>query len=207
MAETDGRRRRGERSRARILAHSAAIASTEGLEGLSLGRVSADAGVGKANIQALFGDKEALQLATLEAAVGLYQTAVVAPAMAERSPLARLLALVEGWFRFVAERVLPGGCFLNAVSSEYRARPGSIRDRINRHRAATRERFRALIAEAKAAGELKLEVDVDQLVFELIACQAAANVAALMGDEREFRRALATSLSRVRAGATQREQG
>lgn len=207
MEQTDGRRLRGDRARAQILAHSTAIASAEGLEGLSMGRVAAEAGVGKGNIQILFGDKEALQLATLEKAVDLYQAMVVAPALGAASPTARLLALVEGWYDFVANRALPGGCFINAVSSEYRARPGRIRDRINEHRAATRVRFRALIREAKEAGELSPDLDEDHLIFELVAHQAVANVAALMGDQEEFARARRTSLGSIRSAMTARPKG
>lgn len=201
-AKTDGRRRRGDKARTQILAHAALIASTEGLEGLSIGRVAAEAGVGKGNIQILFGDREALQIATLEKAVALYQVAVVEPAMEAPTPLARLIALVEGWFCFVENRTLPGGCFINAVSSEYRTRPGRIRERINICRTATRDRFRTLIAEAGEAGELRLDIDAEQLVFDLVACQAVANVAALMGDEAEFDRARSTSLACIQAGIT-----
>ncbi|MGO4683531.1 TetR/AcrR family transcriptional regulator [Hyphomicrobium sp. 2TAF46] len=202
VEQTDGRRLRGDRARAQILARAVTISSTEGLEGLSIGRVAAEAGVGKGNIQVLFGDKEALQLATLDSAAELYRTNVIVPAMEQPTPLKRLLALVDGWFCFVEQRTLPGGCFVNAVSNEYRARPGRIRDRINAHRAATRERFRNLIREAVEVGELRPEVDVDQLVFELVACQAAANVAALMNDRDEFIRAWRMSLDRVRMGVT-----
>jgi AcrR family transcriptional regulator len=200
MAELNGRRLRGERARAQILAHSAWIASRDGLEGLSIGRVAAEAGVGKGNIQILFGDKETLQLATLEKAVALYHAKVIFPAMDKKTPLARLVAVVEGWFDFVRNRTLPGGCFLNAASSEYRARPGRIRDRIIEHRVATRDRYRKLIDEAKAARELRADFDGDQLVFDLVASEAVANVAALLDDTQEFQRARATSLHRIRAG-------
>ena len=80
MNETDGRRQRGERARAQVLEHATAIASTDGLEGLTIGRVATDAGVGKGNIQVLFGDKETLQLATLDAGVVHYRATVVEPA-------------------------------------------------------------------------------------------------------------------------------
>ena len=96
MNETDGRRARGERARAQVLEHATAIASTDGLEGLTIGRVATDAGVGKGNIQVLFGDKETLQLATLDAGVVHYRNVVVEPALALESPLARLRALTEG---------------------------------------------------------------------------------------------------------------
>jgi AcrR family transcriptional regulator len=61
MVGVNGRRLRGERARAQILTHSAWIASKNGLEGLSIGLVAAEAGVGKANVQVLFRDKESLQ--------------------------------------------------------------------------------------------------------------------------------------------------
>ncbi|QDC03312.1 TetR/AcrR family transcriptional regulator [Mesorhizobium sp. 8] len=198
MIGVDRRRLRGERARASILEHAIAIASTDGLEGLSIGRVAADAGVAKGNIQVLFGDKESLQLATLENAVELYQRVVLDPAMALATPAVRLEAVITAWFDFVEKRVLPGGCFLNAISSEYRARPGRIRDRINEHRAAIRDRFATLLRLGQEAGEFRKELDIDQLVFELVAFQAAANVAALMGDTDEFTLARSASLNRIR---------
>lgn len=197
--EVDRRRLRGEKARAAILEHSTVIASTDGLEGLSIGRVASSAGVAKGNIQVLFGDKESLQLATLESAIGLYHSTVVEPAMALATPAERLETLVDAWFDFVEQRVLPGGCFINAVSSEYRARPGRIRDRINEHRAKIRERFDTLLRLGQEAGQFRAGLDVDQLVFELAAFQAAANVAALMEDTEAFARARASSLSRLRA--------
>jgi AcrR family transcriptional regulator len=195
--QTDGRRLRGERSRARILDQSTRLASVEGLERLTFGRVAEEAGVGKANIQVLFGDRENLQMATLESALRLYQERVIEPAMRKRSPLARLRALVEGWYAFVRERQLPGGCFITAASSEFRARPGVLRDRINAGRAAKRENLRALIDAAREAGELRPDVDAGQLVFDLVACEAVANVAALMDDTREFELARRTALRRI----------
>jgi AcrR family transcriptional regulator len=198
----DGRRARGDKARAHVLAQSRLIASSEGLDGLTLGRVAAEAGIGKGNIQVLFGTREALQLATLESAVDMYREMVVEPALVQPSPLVRLLALVEGWFAFVENRSLPGGCFVNAVSSEYRARPGPIRDRINHYRAQGRTRFRSLIREAQAQGELRPDVDGSRLVFELIAYQAAANVASLMSDEEEFALARQMSRERITAVAT-----
>jgi AcrR family transcriptional regulator len=195
----DGRRVRGDRARAQILTHSTAIASIEGLDGLTIGRLAAEASVGKGNIQVLFGDKESLQLATLQSAVDLYRAAVIEPALTQPSPLRQLQALVEGWFGFVEERTLPGGCFINATSNEYRARPGRIRDQVKQHRFEARSRLKGLIVEAKKLGELRSDVDEAQFSFELLAFQAAANVAALMGDEEEFSLAREASQQRLAA--------
>ena len=64
----DGRRARGEKTRDAILARAVQIASQEGLEGLSIGRLATDLGVSKSGLFAHFGSKTELQLATVDAA-------------------------------------------------------------------------------------------------------------------------------------------
>ncbi|VFR16618.1 Transcriptional regulator, TetR family [plant metagenome] len=199
--ETDGRRLRGDRSRAHILDHAIAIASVEGLEGITIGRLAAEAGVSKGNITVLFGDKESLQIATFLRVMERFREAVVLPAAARRTPLDRLLAWIDNWYDFVEARVLPGGCFLNAVSSEYRARPGRIRDTINSYRHAGLARLREWIEAAKEAGQLLPDTDVQALAFSLLAYQTSANVASLMGDDALFKTARLLSRQRVLAQA------
>lgn len=185
----DGRRLRGERARARVLDEAVALLSVEGLDGITFGQVAEKAEVGKSNLQVLFGDKEHLQLAALDHAVALYHTQVTEPAMRKRTPLARLRALMTGWFDFVGTRQLPGGCVITAVSSEYRARPGPLRDAIRRHREDVRTRLRVLIREAVAQGQLAADTNVEKWVMDLLAYQAFANVSALLDDAAEFNRA------------------
>lgn len=199
MRTIDKRKERGDRARANILHHAIQIASVEGLEGLTFGRVAADAGVAKGNIQVLFGDREALQLATIESGVALYAETVVGPAMAEPTAVERLIALVEGWYTFVEQRTLPGGCLVHALSSEYRTRPGDIRDRVEHHRTEARQRVVDLSNAAVRAGELQAGTDVEQLAFELMSHQASANVAALMGETSQFELARRASRQRIAA--------
>ena len=196
---TDGRRLRGDRARTQVLDHAAQLLSVEGLDGLSFGRVAERANVGKSNVQVLFGDKERLQQAALAHAIELYRVQVIEPAMRKRTPLARLRALVTGWFDFVAARQLPGGCVITAASSEYRTRPGPLRDEIRRYREGSRTRFRELIRDAKAQGQLAADADEAQLIVDLLAYQAFANVAALMDDDADFARARASALRRISA--------
>ncbi|WNU98977.1 TetR/AcrR family transcriptional regulator [Enterobacter sp. DTU_2021_1002640_1_SI_PRY_ASU_LCPMC_013] len=195
----DGRRERGDRSRGAILAEAVRLASETGLEGLTFGRVSSEANVPKSSIQVLFGSREKLQLATLDEAMDIYRRTVVEPAMFRNSPLDRLTALLEGWYDFVRSRTLPGGCFLNAVSSEFRCRPGPIRERIQTYRQNKRTRFRELIEQGQRVNELRGDLETEQLVFAWVACEAVANVAALMGDEEEFEHAREVALWHLRA--------
>ena len=197
----DGRRLRGERARAAVLDHAARLLSVEGVEGLTFGRVAELAGIGKSNLQVLFGDRLHLQQAALAHAVDLYRAEVVEPALRRRTPLTRLRALVEGWFDFVANRRLPGGCVINAAGSEYRARPGPLRELVQHYRLEARERMQELIEQAKASGQLAVATDARQLVTDLLALQAFANVAALMGDEADFQRARRAALARIAANA------
>lgn len=196
----DGRRLRGDRSRLAILAEAVRLASEEGLEGLTFGRIGNAVGVSKGNIQALFGSREQLQLATLDEAMSIYRRSVVEPALAEQTPRAQAIALLENWYHFVRSRKLPGGCFLNAVSSEFRCRTGPIRERIESYRQAKRTRFRKLVEQLREAGELHEDSDPDELVFRWVACEAAANVAALMGDTEEFERSHAFALAPLATG-------
>ncbi|MGA8902072.1 TetR/AcrR family transcriptional regulator [Bradyrhizobium sp.] len=187
--EPDGRLRRGIKARANVLDRAVNVASTNGLEGLTIGGLASDLGISKGNITVLFGDKEGLQLKTLDAAVDVFFSHVVRPALGEPSPIRRLQKLCNFWFDYVEERILPGGCILSATGTEYRARPGSIQNRVNFHRTAWHSLLAKTIHAAKDAEELNPELDVQQLVFELVAFQLAANTAALLGDQKFFLRA------------------
>ncbi len=128
-----------------------------------------------------------------------YRNRVVEPALALESPLARLRALTEGWFDYVAGGQSPGGCFVCAASYEYRARPGTIQDHVRGHREAVRARFREVIVAGQAAGELRADLDVEQLVFEIESFRSNANVAFLMGDMAVFERARHSTRARIDA--------
>jgi AcrR family transcriptional regulator len=200
---SDGRRRRGAKARASILARAIDVASTDGLEGLTIGRLASDVGISKGNIAVLFHGKVALQLATLDAATDVFVARVVTPALTGSTPLQRLRALCDGWFDYVQRRTFPGGCMLYATSNEYRARPGAIQDRVKHHREAWHRLLAATIKAAQQAGEIRVDLAASQLVFELTAFQSAANTAALLGDRQTFVRARRSTRERIVA-ATER---
>lgn len=66
---TDGRVERGGQTRRPVLGRTMDIASAEGLEGLSLGRIATGLEPSKSGVFTLFDSKEELQLATVRAAV------------------------------------------------------------------------------------------------------------------------------------------
>ena len=174
----------GDRARARIVEQAADLATVEGLEGLSIGRLAKVTGVAKSSVHALFGSKEELQLATITAARDSFVTEVVAPALADTDTgRDRLAALCDGYLDYVERRVFPGGCFFVAVSAEVGARPGRVHDEVARVQAQWRD---LLVAEARAAherGELQQDGDPAQLAFELGVILAGTNIVSVLHDD------------------------
>src|SRR5947209_17493229 len=78
----------GVRSRAAILAAAARLATVEGLEGLSIGRLAAHTGMSKSGLFAHFGSKEELQLATVAKAEEVFAAEILEPARGSAAGLA-----------------------------------------------------------------------------------------------------------------------
>ncbi|MGB3910654.1 MAG: TetR/AcrR family transcriptional regulator [Pseudolysinimonas sp.] len=202
MTVTDGRRARGDVSRQAVLAVAVDLATVTGLDGLSIGGLASAVSMSKGGIAGLFGSKQELQLATVASAAEIFQRTVIAPALTAPTGLPRLRALIDAWLDYSQNRVFPGGCFFAAVTSEYRSRPGAIRDAV----AANLKRWREFLAEAItraiATGDLADGIDATQLAFEISALLDAANDSSLLFDSAEpyarARAAVDTLLSRAR---------
>jgi AcrR family transcriptional regulator len=166
------------------VAQAARLATIEGLEGLSIGHLADATGVAKSSIHALFGSKEELQLATINAARASFVEEVVTPAFASaRAGRERLLALCDGFLDYVERRVFPGGCFFVAASAEIGARPGRVHDEVARVQQEWRD---LLVAEAETArdnGELPDGTEPAQLAFELGVILAGTNIVAVLHND------------------------
>ncbi len=119
---------KGAQTRAAILDRAVDLASAEGLEGLTIGRLAAELRMSKSGLFAHFGSKQELQLATIEAAAERFAAAVIAPAMSAPDGAPRLRAMGERYLDHLD--LYSGGCFWGATSAEYDDRPGPIRDAI-----------------------------------------------------------------------------
>jgi AcrR family transcriptional regulator len=185
MTVTDGRRARGDVSRQAVMAVAVDFATVTGLDGLSIGGLASAVSMSKGGIAGLFGSKEELQLATVASAAEIFQRAVITPALTAPAGLTRLRALIESWLDYSENRVFPGGCFFAAVTSEYRSRPGAIRDAVAANLLSWRTFLAEAIARAVATGELAPGTDATQLAFEISALLDAANDSSLLFDSTE----------------------
>lgn len=165
------------KTRAAITHRAADVASREGLEGVTLGRLAEDVGLSKAGVLGHFGTKEALQLAAIEDAVARFREHVWAPAATQPTGRPRLDAIVRAWSAYLTDATFPGGCFLTAASFEFDGREGPVRDRIAGALSQWAATLAREVAAAVRAGDLPPGTDVDQVVFELSATAAGATQA------------------------------
>jgi AcrR family transcriptional regulator len=179
-----GRRRTaGERSRQTILEAAAQLATVEGLEGLSIGRLAEAVGMSKSGLYAHFRSKQELQLATIATADDVFQHEVVEPGHAAPPGAARVLALCDAFLAHLERGVFPGGCFFAAAAAEMNVRPGPVRDRIGESVARWMRAIEDAVREAQARGEIAASVDPAQLAFETNALLVGANLAFPLFDD------------------------
>jgi AcrR family transcriptional regulator len=169
------RRSDGLRSRQAILDAAARLATIEGIEGLSIGRLAEEVGLSKSGLYAHFGSKEELQLATIENAGAIFAAQVVEPASGASGGLARLRTLTDGYLRYVESETFPGGCFFASALTEVDMRPGPVRDRLVGILNDWLDGLEAAAREAQAEGTIDRAEDPAQLAFELEAALFFAN--------------------------------
>ena len=155
-------------TRDQILARAVELASVEGLEGLTIGRLASDLSLSKSGLFAHFGSKEGLQLATIDEAARRFVRDVVEPALGAPEGAPRLRALCERYLDYLERRTLPGGCFWAAVTAEFDSRPGPVRD-------AVRDGLAAWLAELERQAAVAGIENPRQLIFEVWALVQAAN--------------------------------
>jgi AcrR family transcriptional regulator len=195
---------KGERTRNAILEKAAALATEEGLEPISIGRLAEATGMSKSGLFAHFGSKEELQLATVDHAASLFVAEVIAPARAAPKGLARVWALCDHMVDYSERQVFPGGCFFAATSFEFNNRPGPVRDRIEENIRSWLSYLEHAVEQAQESGELVADVSARAIAFQLDAFAQAANAQfQLFGDERVFveaRRAIRDRIDSLRPG-------
>lgn len=194
----------GERSRGKVLRTAARLATIEGLDGLSVGRLASASGMPKSSVYQLFGSKEEIQLATVEAARTSFAGEVVAPALEVEAGVRRLLTLCDGYLDYVEDRVFPGGCFFVGAAAELGGREGRLHDRV----AVIQQEWRDLLLHeahrASQLDELPADADPDQTAFELGSILSGTNIISVLHDDREVI-ARARAAVRTRLGLTAAE--
>ncbi|MFQ6395644.1 TetR/AcrR family transcriptional regulator [Nocardia sp. KC 131] len=165
--------RTGDARRTAIVDRAMHVASVEGLEGLTLGRLAEVLRTSKSGIQTLFGTKQELQLSIVAAASRVFERDVLLPAEQQPAGLPRLRALMSLWIDYL--ETFEGGCLFVAAASELDGRSGPVRDAVADAVARADALLQRDVELARRLRELPSDTDVEQLVFELHAMVLQAN--------------------------------
>jgi AcrR family transcriptional regulator len=172
----------GVESRHAILDAAARLATTHGLEGLSIGELAQHIGMSKSGLYAHFKSKEELELATIETAAGIFEDDVIRKVPESLRGFARVTALSEAFFQHLARRVYPGGCFFATVAAQLAPKPSLARDRVLQMQNAWMAQFMAALRQA-CDDELPPDADLEQLVFEITAMMFRSNFAWIVTED------------------------
>ncbi len=186
--------RKGDVTRAQILAAAVEQASAAGFESLTIGTLAERTGLSKSGLFAHFGSRLELQRAALDEAARQYTEAVFLPALKEPRGLKRVRALFENWLLWPKNG---GGCPIDAANREYDHRPGPMRDAIIERQKLLDRELRKAVQLAVDTGELAARTDTGQVVFDLTAIVMAYYRAAAVSGAEEGQRRARTAFERL----------
>lgn len=184
--------RKGELTRAAILDTALAMASREGLEGLTIGVLAEKMKMSKSGVFAHFGSREELQIAVLKRYNDLFEQEVFYPSLKEPRGLPRLREMFGRWVKRVTMEIV-SGCIYISGAVEYDDRTGAIREELVKMVTALQQALRRCAQQAVDEGHLRADTDPQQLVFEMYGL-----VLALHHDARFIKRP--DSVERARNG-------
>lgn len=163
---------KGEETKAAIVEQALDLASTVGLDKLTIGALANATGMSKSGLFAHFKSKEQLQLQVLAEAERRFIDMVMTPALKQPRGEARIRAIFKRTMK-QWESDLPGGCIFHALSAELDDQPGPARDYLvetqKEHRKAMRRAAQIAIDE----GQFRSDLDLEQFTFELGSISAA----------------------------------
>lgn len=146
-----------------ILKCAAELASIDGLDQVSIGRLAAAMGMSKSGLYAYFTSKQDLQLGTIDCGWAVFEEHVLEPGDDA------VEALLARWISYYEREVFPGGCLFVTAGMEFANRDGPVHDAL----AAAIERQVAALE--RAVARARADADARQLAFELHAILTAGN--------------------------------
>lgn len=174
---------KGDETHAAVLTAAIAMASEEGLLGLSIGKLAGRVGLSKSGLFAHFSSKEELQVQILDEAAARFVSLVLVPALKEPRGEPRIRALFEHWFAWSTADFLPGGCIFITAAVELDDRPGPARDRLV---ATQRDWLDAIATAVRIAineGHFRRSLDPQQFAHEFYSLAYGHHfVSRLLGD-------------------------
>jgi AcrR family transcriptional regulator len=178
-AESASRKRtkQGEQTRQLILRAAVTMASREGLESLTIGKLATELSMSKSGLFAHFKSKEDLQLSTFNEACAIFNEEVLQPAYKAEKGVKRLWELCQVWLEYGDRSMFFGGEFFTNVAAEYDGRSGPVRDVVAKTMRDWLRFMERLLRDSIETGELKADTNAQQVAFEFNALFYGASLA------------------------------
>jgi AcrR family transcriptional regulator len=154
-------------TRSLILHTAFEIVCVSGFAGVTLGTLARQIGMSKSGLFAHFKSIEQIHLALVAYTQELFARAVIEPASSTVGGLPRLAFTLSHWLDWTAYPGTPGGAPLTAAFFAFAHHEGLIRNALVTAETSWRSHLRVLILSAVETGELRRDLNVDLLVFEL----------------------------------------
>ncbi|MGS0740957.1 TetR/AcrR family transcriptional regulator [Glaciimonas sp. GG7] len=158
--------RKGELTRAAILDVALALASRDGLEGLTIGLLAEKMSMSKSGVFAHFGSREDLQLEVVKLYHRHFEHEVFYPSIKEARGLPRLRGMFARWVKQVTIEI-SSGCIYISGAVEYDDRPGELRDQLVSMVQTWQEALQRCVLQAIEEDHLHPDTDAQQLVYEM----------------------------------------
>ena len=157
---------KGLQTKATIVEAALGLATHIGLEGLSIGALADITGMSKSGVFAHFGSREELQISVIREYHARFEQEVFYPAMAAMRGVERLRALFDHWMKRTTVEI-DSGCIYISGAIEFGDRTGPVREALVSSVLTWHAAMKRAIVQCKDLGQLRSDVDPDQMLFEI----------------------------------------
>jgi AcrR family transcriptional regulator len=169
-----------------ILRVAVNLASVEGLEGITIGRLASELSMSKSGLYRHFGSKENLQLSVISHAQDMVLPLILEDIFEKDSGLPRLLAILDNWMNYLSGNVFDGGCFFAAATAEFDDRPaGKVRSELKEFNELSLSFLENELMMAQMLGQVEEDLNLKRLVFQFHAFMYDSNWHSRLFQSRE----------------------
>ncbi len=159
---------KGKSTKKQILDTAVRIASTFGIQGITIGKLAGATGMSKSGLFAHFEKKDNLQLEIMKLASENFVETVFIPAFKKQKGEERILAMFENWMSYLNDgQTLPGGSIFISASFELDDRPGELRSFVQKSQEDLIRNIAKAASLAIEVGDFRKDLNPDEFAKRL----------------------------------------
>lgn len=184
--------KKSERTQQRILHEASKLFNRKGYAGTHIRDIMDATGLAKGGIYGNFENKEQIELAAFDHALGVITAALAGAMEGHKGGRARLHAMLGFYERYVLEPPVEGGCPILNTAVEADDTSPALRQRVIGALDRWQARIAAIVRQGIAAGEIRKDLDADEFALMMIATiEGGIMLARAYGDVGRLRVAFA----------------